>query len=31
MRLNDQWRLLLRIQQAENGKTVVIISIIDYH
>ena len=31
MRLNDQWRLLLRIQQVENGKTVVIISIIDYH
>ncbi|TDR38379.1 proteic killer suppression protein [Tahibacter aquaticus] len=31
MRLNDQWRLLLRLQQTEDGKTVVIISIIDYH
>lgn len=31
MRLNDQWRLLLRIQQEEDGKTVVVISIIDYH
>ena len=31
MRLNDQWRLLLRIQQDKNGKTVVIISIADYH
>ena len=31
MRLNDQWRLLLRVQQDEHGKTVVVISIIDYH
>jgi proteic killer suppression protein len=31
MRLNDQWRLRLRIKRVENGKTVVIISIIDYH
>ena len=31
MRLNDQWRLLLCIQQNKNGKTVVIISITDYH
>lgn len=31
MRLNDQWRLLLRIQQVDDGKTVVIISIVDYH
>ena len=31
MRLNDQWRLLLRVQQDEDGKTVVVISIIDYH
>lgn len=31
MRLNDQWRLLLRVQQNEDGKKVVVISIIDYH
>ncbi len=31
MRLNDQWRLLLRVEQDEHGKTVLIISIIDYH
>ncbi len=31
MRLNDQWRLLLRLQQDADGKTVVVISIIDYH
>lgn len=31
MRLNDQWRLLLRLRQGEGGKTVVVISIADYH
>jgi len=31
MRLNDQWRLILRVDQDESGKLVVIISIIDYH
>jgi proteic killer suppression protein len=31
MRLNDQWRLILRVDQDENGKLVVVISIIDYH
>ena len=31
MRLNDQWRLLLRLRQDEGGKTVVVISIADYH
>lgn len=31
MRLNDQWRLILRVDQDESGKFVVIISIIDYH
>ena len=31
MRLNDQWRLILRVRQDDDGKTVVIISIIDYH
>ncbi|EQD33807.1 Plasmid maintenance system killer [mine drainage metagenome] len=31
MRLNDQWRLLLRLRQDEDGKTVVVISIADYH
>ncbi|MEO8498939.1 MAG: type II toxin-antitoxin system RelE/ParE family toxin [Planctomycetota bacterium] len=31
MRLNDQWRLILEIEQQENGKIVVILSIEDYH
>ena len=31
MRLIDQWRLILRIRQDDDGKCVVIISIIDYH
>ncbi|MBS0514275.1 MAG: type II toxin-antitoxin system RelE/ParE family toxin [Proteobacteria bacterium] len=31
MRLNDQWRLLLRFKHEPNGKIVVIISIDDYH
>ena len=31
MRLNDQWRLILRIRQESDGKCVVVVSIIDYH
>lgn len=31
MRLNDQWRLLVRIRQDQSGKLAVIISILDYH
>lgn len=31
MRLNDQWRLILRFEQDDSGKLVVIISITDYH
>lgn len=31
MRLNDQWRLIVRIRLDADGKCVVIISIIDYH
>jgi proteic killer suppression protein len=31
MRLNDQWRLLLKLVQKPNGKLVVIIAIADYH
>ena len=30
MRLNDQWRLILRIRQESDGKCVVVFSIIDY-
>ena len=30
MRLNDQWRLVLRIEVAV-GKTAVIIEVVDYH
>jgi proteic killer suppression protein len=31
MRLNDQWRLILRFENRDDGKVVVIISITDYH
>jgi proteic killer suppression protein len=31
MRINKQWRLILRMEDDESGKLVVIISIEDYH
>lgn len=31
MRLNDQWRLILRYAVNDQGKRVVILSILDYH
>src|SRR5688572_10605584 len=31
MRLNKQWRLILRLEKREDGKVVVVISISDYH
>jgi toxin HigB-1 len=32
MRLNDQWRLILRLKDEEDGsKTVVVLGIEDYH
>lgn len=31
MRLNNQWRLILRIESDASGKLVVVISITDYH
>jgi proteic killer suppression protein len=31
MRLNDQWRLILRFVTRDRGKTVVVIAIDDYH
>ena len=31
MRLNDQWRLILRMATAATGKRVLILSIADYH
>lgn len=31
MRLNDQWRLILELRTEASGKTVVIVSIVDYH
>jgi proteic killer suppression protein len=31
VRLNDQFRLILELEQAEQGKTIVVISIEDYH
>jgi len=31
MRLNDQWRLVLRLRTAPSGKIVIVIEIVDYH
>lgn len=31
IRLNKQWRLIVRLEKRENGKTVVVMSIVDYH
>lgn len=31
MRLNDQWRLILRIRETADGRRIVIVSITDYH
>jgi toxin HigB-1 len=31
MRLNDQWRLIVRLQARAPGKTVVVVEIVDYH
>lgn len=31
IRLNDQWRLILRLQTNDAGKFVVIVEIVDYH
>lgn len=31
IRLNDQWRLILRIESSPDGKLVLIIEIVDYH
>lgn len=31
IRLNDQWRLILRLQSNDAGKLVIIVEITDYH
>ena len=31
MRLKDQWRLILKLRKEPTGKTVVVVSITDYH
>ena len=31
IRLNKQWRLLIKLDKKDSGKTVVVISICDYH
>lgn len=31
IRLNDQWRLVIRLETDTEGKLVVIIEIVDYH
>jgi proteic killer suppression protein len=31
IRLNDQWRLILHFRTGDDGKSVVVIEIVDYH
>ena len=31
IRLNDQWRLVLRLEARDDGRVVVILEIVDYH
>jgi proteic killer suppression protein len=31
IKLNDQWRLIFRVETREDGKVVLIIEIVDYH
>jgi proteic killer suppression protein len=31
LRLDQQWRLIVRIETTEEGKTVIVIEIADYH
>ena len=31
LRLNDQWRLIVRVEKADEDKTAVVIEIVDYH
>lgn len=31
IRLNDQWRLILRLETAAEGRVLIVIEIVDYH
>lgn len=31
LRLNQQWRLIVRVEETEEGNTIVVIEIVDYH
>lgn len=31
IRLNKQWRLILRLDEDDDGQTVIVIEIVDYH
>lgn len=31
IRLNDQWRLIVRLQDDEAGRLLVIVEVVDYH
>ena len=31
IRLNDQWRLILRLETDDQGRVIVVIEIVDYH
>ena len=31
IRLNDQWRLVLRLEADDDGRVIVILEVVDYH
>jgi proteic killer suppression protein len=31
LRLDQQWRLIVRSEKTEDGKTIIVIEIVDYH
>ena len=31
IRLNDQWRLIVRLERDDDGRLVVVVEIVDYH
>ncbi len=31
IRLNDQWRLILRLETGEEGRVIIVTEIVDYH
>lgn len=31
IRLNDQWRLILRVEADEDGRLLIVVEVVDYH